>query len=159
MWKLLFKKYCWKTCFLVFIKKKCVWYHNLNNVFQHLKNIKNVFGTCVYFCKKNWSYVRNFFFFNLDSTEKRGEMRWQYRGEETKFKKKADQWVHQQSKKLSKCVQVYYVIAIRNVSSLFKITSGHISKHIVQTLVFQQQFSNNSILNWQTKHIFLPFEH
>ena len=55
-----------------------------------------------------------------------------------KIKKKTDQWVHQQSKKLSKYVQVYYVITIRNVCSLFKITSGHISKHIVQTLVFQQ---------------------
>ena len=66
MWKLLFKKCCWKTCFLVFIKKKCVWYHSLNNVFQCSKNIKNVFGTCVYFCKKSWTYVRIFFFLNLD---------------------------------------------------------------------------------------------
>ena len=77
--------------------------------------------------------------------ERRDEMTVQRRGD--KLKKKADQWVHQQSKKLSKRVQVYCVIAIRNVCSLFKITSGHISKHIVQTLVFRQQFPNNSILN------------
>ena len=70
----------------------------------------------------------------------------QRRGDKIK-KKKADQWVLQQSKKLSKRVQVYYVIAIKNVCSSFKITSGHISKHIVQTLIFQQQFPNNNILN------------
>ena len=89
--------------------------------------------------------------------ERRDEMRVQRRGD--KIKKKADQWVHRQSKKLIKRVQFYYAIAIRNVCSLFKITSGHIPKHIVQTLVFQHQFPNNTILNWQNKHIFLPFGH
>ena len=73
-------------------------------------------------------------------------MRVQRRGDKI-FKKKADQWVHRQSKKLIQRVQFYYAIAIRNISSLFKITSGHIPKHIVQTLVFQQQFPNNTILN------------
>ena len=31
-------------------------------MFQHSKNIKNVFGTCVYFCKKNWTYVQKIIF-------------------------------------------------------------------------------------------------
>ena len=43
-------------------KKKSVWYHSLNNVFQHSKSKKNVFSTCVYFCKKSWSYVRKKFY-------------------------------------------------------------------------------------------------
>ena len=42
-----------KHVFSVYKTKKCVWYHSLNNVFQCSKNIKNVFSTCVYFCKKS----------------------------------------------------------------------------------------------------------
>ena len=88
MWKLLFKKCCWKTCFLAFIKKKCVWYHNLNNMFQHLKNIKNVFGTCVYFYKKSWSYVRNFFFkIWIAQRREESEMTVQRKGDKIKKKK------------------------------------------------------------------------
>ena len=33
-------------------------------MFQCSKNINNVFGTCVYFCKKSWTYVRKIFFLN-----------------------------------------------------------------------------------------------
>ena len=62
-------------------------------------------------------------------------------------------------KKLSKHCCVYYEFAIRNVCSVFKITSAHNLKHRVQTMVFQQQFPNNSILNRMTKHIILPFGH
>ena len=88
MWKLLFKKCCWKTCFLAFIKKKCVWYHNLNNMFQHLKNIKNVFGTCVYFYKKSWSYVRIFFFkIWIAQRREENEMTVQRKGDKIKKKK------------------------------------------------------------------------
>ena len=42
-----------KRVFSVYKTKKCVWYHSLNNMFQCSKNIKNVFGTYVYFCKKS----------------------------------------------------------------------------------------------------------
>ena len=42
-----------KRVFSVYKTKKCVWYHSLTNVFQCSKNIQNVFGTCVYFCKKS----------------------------------------------------------------------------------------------------------
>ena len=33
--------------------KKCVWYHGLNNIFQCSKNIKYVFGMCVFNDKKS----------------------------------------------------------------------------------------------------------
>ena len=62
-------------------------------------------------------------------------------------------------KKVDYRVQFYYEIAVGNISLLFKITSGHIPKHVVQTWVFQQQFPNNLILNSVTKHIFPNFEH
>ena len=66
--------------------------------------------------------------------ERRDEMRVQ-RGEETKLKKI---WSVGPSpvKKVDYRLQFYYAIAIRNISLLFKITSGHISKHIVQTWIF-----------------------
>ena len=80
------------------------------------------------------------------------------RGEETKLKKI---WSVGSStvKKVDYKVQFYYEIAIENISLLFKITSNHIPKHIVQTWVFQQQFPNNLILNSVTKHIFPNFGH
>ena len=62
-------------------------------------------------------------------------------------------------KKLTKRVSDFYEFAIKNVCSVFKITSTHILKHRVQTMVFQQQFPTNSILNRMTKHIILPFGH
>ena len=33
--------------------KKCVWYHSLNNIFQCSKNVKYVFGMCVFNDKKS----------------------------------------------------------------------------------------------------------
>ena len=62
-------------------------------------------------------------------------------------------------KKVDYRVQFYYAIVIRNISLLFKITSGHIPKYTVQTWVFQQQFLNNLILNSVTKYISLNFGH
>ena len=58
-----------------------------------------------------------------ESTERRGD----------KIKKNANQWVRVQSKKVDYRVQFYYEIAIGNINLLFKITSSHIPKHIVQT--------------------------
>ena len=63
------------------------------------------------------------------------------------FKKKLISSGSIDKKKLSKRVSFYYEFSIRNVCSVFKITSAHILKHRVQTMVFQQQFPNNSILN------------
>ena len=34
-------------------KKKCVWYHSLNNIFQCSKNVKYMFGMCVFNDKKS----------------------------------------------------------------------------------------------------------
>ena len=90
--------------------------------------------------------------------ERRDERRVQ-RGEETKIKKKLIRWVWAQSKKIDKWVQFYYGSAIGNISLLFKISSGHIPKHTVQTWVLEQQFPNNPILNSVTKHIFPNFGH
>ena len=57
------------------------------------KKQKIVFGTCVYFLKKSWTYVPKINFFNPDKNKKKAEQRreerWD-RGEETKWKKKAD---------------------------------------------------------------------
>ena len=90
--------------------------------------------------------------------KRRDEMTVQRRGDKI-FKKKLISSGSIDKKKLSKRVSFYYEFSIRNVCSVFKITSAHILKHRVQTMVFQQQFPNNSILNWRTKHIILPFGH
>ena len=54
------------------------------------------------------------------------------RGEETKLKKILSVG-SSTVKKVDYKVQFYYEIAIENISLLFKITSNHIPKHIVQT--------------------------
>ena len=94
----------------------------------------------------------------MHKEERRDEMRVQ-RGEETKIKKKLIRWVRAQSKKVVYRVQFYYGSAIENISLLFKISSGHIPKHDVQTWVLEQQFPNNSVLKSATKHIFINFGH
>ena len=61
-----FKNCCLKRCencglknvvkkhiFSVNKTKKCVWYHDLNNIFQYSKNIKYVFSMCVLNDKKS----------------------------------------------------------------------------------------------------------
>ena len=60
-----FKNCCLKSCkncglksvveriFSVNKTKKCVWYHSLNNIFQCSKNVKYVFGICVFNDKKS----------------------------------------------------------------------------------------------------------
>ena len=61
-----FKNCCLKSCencglktvveqrvFSVNKTKKCVWYHSLNNIFQCSKNVKYVFGMCVFNDKKS----------------------------------------------------------------------------------------------------------
>ena len=53
----------------------------------------------------------------------------------------------------------YYRCAIQIICSLFKITAEHVSKNIFQTGVFEQPFSNSSILNSVTKNIVSNFEH
>ena len=80
------------------------------------------------------------------------------RGKETKLKKKLISG-SETVKKVDYIFCFYYGIAIECISLLFKITSDHIPKHIVQTWVFQQQFPNNLILNSVTKHIFSNFRH
>ena len=58
-----------KRVFSIYITKKCVWYHGLNNMFQYSKNIK-----------KKMCLVRVFIFVKkaeqmYEITERRGEMR------------------------------------------------------------------------------------
>ena len=65
----------------------------------------------------------------------RREERWD-RGEETKFKKKLINCGSIGRKKLTKRVNDFYEFAIKNVCSVFKITSAHILKHRVQTMIF-----------------------
>ena len=63
---IVFKNCCLKRCencglknvvkkriFSVNKTKKCVWYHDLNNIFQYSKNIKYVFSMCVLNDKKS----------------------------------------------------------------------------------------------------------
>ena len=63
---IVFKNYCLKRCencglksvieqrvFSMNKTKKCVWYHGLNNIFQCSKNVKYVFGMCVFNDKKS----------------------------------------------------------------------------------------------------------
>ena len=63
---IVFKNCCLKRCenyglksvveqrvFSVNKTKKCVWYHSLNNIFQYSKNVKYVFGMCVFNDKKS----------------------------------------------------------------------------------------------------------
>ena len=52
-----------KHVFSVSKKKKCVWYHGLNNIFQCSKNIKYVFGMCVLNDKKKLTNVLKYHFF------------------------------------------------------------------------------------------------
>ena len=62
-------------------------------------------------------------------------------------------------KKLTKEGSYIYEVAIKNGCFVFKITSTHILKHTVKTMVFQQYFPNNSCLNPMTKHLFFLFGH
>ena len=62
-------------------------------------------------------------------------------------------------KKLTKEGSYIYEVAIKNGCFVFKITSTHILKHTVKTMVFQQYFPNNSCLNPLTKHLFFLFGH
>ena len=48
-----------KRIFSVNKTKKCVWYHDLNNIFQYSKNIKYVFSMCVLNDKKKLNKVQN----------------------------------------------------------------------------------------------------
>ena len=72
---IVFKNCCLKRCencglksvvekhvFSVSKKKKCVWYHGLNNIFQCSKNIKYVFGMYVWMIKKANQRTKIIFF-------------------------------------------------------------------------------------------------
>ena len=79
------------------------------------------------------------------------------------MKKKADQQSEKRwdfyGKKLTKKDSDIYEVAIKNGCFVFKITSTHILKHTVKTMIFQQYFPNNSSLNRMTKHLFFLFGH
>ena len=129
------------------------------------KKQKIVFGTCVYFKKKSWTYgpkinflIRTKIKKKLNREERRDEIEERRQNEKKSWsavrKKMGFLW-----KKLTKEGSYIYEVAIKNGCFVFKITSTHILKHTVKTMVFQQYFPNNSCLNPLTKHLFFLFGH